>query len=89
MRLSVVIPVYNEELTLEVLLGKVLTAPLPEEVQALEIVVVDDCSRDQTWSILEAWQQGVRDDGPSVEVSRHRHCCQATSKPNKRAPHRA
>ena len=73
MRLSVVIPVYNEELTLEVLLGKVLTAPLPEEVHALEIVVVDDCSRDQTWSILEAWQQGARDDGLSVEVTRHRH----------------
>jgi glycosyltransferase involved in cell wall biosynthesis len=73
MRLSVVIPVYNEEVTLEVLLGKVLAAPLQDVVDALEIVVVDDCSHDQTWSVLEAWQPQARDDGRPVEVTRHRH----------------
>ena len=73
MRLSVVIPVYNEESTLEVLLGKVLAAPLPDAVDGLEIVVVDDCSGDQTWSVLEAWQPQIRDDARLVEVTRHRH----------------
>lgn len=73
MRLSVVIPVYNEEVTLDVLLDKVVAAPLQDAVDGLEIVVVDDCSHDQTWSVLEAWQPGARDDGRSVEVTRHRH----------------
>jgi len=73
MQLSVVIPVYNEEATLEVLLGKVLAAPLQDAVDALEIVVVDDCSHDQTWSALEGWQPLARDDGRPVEVTRHRH----------------
>ena len=73
MRLSVVIPVYNEESTIEVLLGKVLTAPLPDAIDVLEIVVVDDCSGDQTWSVLEAWQPQIRDDARLVEVTRHRH----------------
>jgi glycosyltransferase involved in cell wall biosynthesis len=73
MQLSVVIPVYNEEATLEVLLGQVLAAPLQDAVDALEIVVVDDCSHDQTWSVLEAWRPGAREDGRPVEVMRHRH----------------
>ncbi len=73
MRLSVVIPVYNEETTLEVLLGKVVAAPLQDAVDGLEIVVVDDCSDDRTWSVLESWRPRTRDDGRSVEVTRHRH----------------
>jgi len=73
MRLSVVIPVYNEEVTLDVLLGKVLAAPLQDAVDGLEIVVIDDCSHDRTWSVLEAWQPRAREDGRPVEISRHRH----------------
>jgi len=73
MRLSVVIPVFNEEATLEVLLDKVQTAPLPDAVEALEIVVVDDCSGDRTWSVLEAWKSTARQDGRPLEVTRHRH----------------
>ena len=38
---SVVIPVYNEERTVEVLLRRVLAAPLPGELDR-EVVVVDD-----------------------------------------------
>jgi len=73
MRLSVVIPVYNEEVTLDVLLDKVQAAPLPDAVDSLEIVVVDDCSHDRTWSVLDAWQLRARDDGRSSEITRHRH----------------
>jgi len=73
MRLSVVIPVFNEESTLEVLLEKVQAAGLPDVVRALEIVIVDDCSSDQTWSVLEAWHPEARNDGLPVEVARHRH----------------
>jgi len=73
LRLSVVIPVYNEETTLAVLLDKVAAAPLPEAVAELEMVVVDDRSTDGTWQALEKWQPVPRDDGRSVALARHRH----------------
>ena len=46
-KLSVVIPVYNEERTVAVLLDAVLAAPLPDGVER-ELVVVDDGSTDGT-----------------------------------------
>jgi glycosyltransferase involved in cell wall biosynthesis len=49
MRLSVVIPVYNEEATIEKLVDAVLLAPYPEK----EIIIVDDCSDDGTREIIE------------------------------------
>ncbi len=42
-RLSVVIPVYNEESTLPVIVQKLLKIPY-----LLEIIIVDDCSTDGT-----------------------------------------
>ena len=47
LKLSVVIPAYNEKSTVERLLERVADAPLPEQVE-LEIVVVDDGSSDGT-----------------------------------------
>jgi len=73
MKLSVVIPVFNEEATVVELLSKVSSAPLPETVGELEIVVVDDCSSDDTWAAIERWQLPDRDDGRLLEGSRHRH----------------
>lgn len=46
--LSVVVPVYNEELTLALIVDKLLRLP-----QLLEIVIVDDCSTDKTGEILK------------------------------------
>jgi glycosyltransferase involved in cell wall biosynthesis len=51
MKLSVVIPVYNEERWVEKLLGRVLGADCCG--CELEIVVVDDCSKDRSWEILQ------------------------------------
>ncbi len=45
--LSIVIPVYNEELTLATLMEAVLAAPLPAGIDR-ELVVVDDASTDAT-----------------------------------------
>ena len=73
MKLSVVIPVFNEEATLAELLRKVSAAPLPEAVGEIEMVVVDDCSSDGTWTEIERWQPPDREDGRPFEVSRHRH----------------
>jgi glycosyltransferase involved in cell wall biosynthesis len=47
MKLSVVMPVYNEEKTVEAILSRVLEAP-----GLLEIIVVDDASTDQTAQVL-------------------------------------
>lgn len=51
MKVSVIIPVYNEFRTLEQVLARVLQAPLPEGCSK-EIVVIDDGSTDGTGRIL-------------------------------------
>ena len=73
MRLTVVVPVYNERATLAALLDRVASAPLPEAVGSLEIVAVDDASTDGSWDVLEAWGPTARDDGHPVEIRRGRH----------------
>src|SRR5215468_4490789 len=52
MRLSVLIPVYNERAVAEKSLRLVLAAPVPDGVER-ELVVVDDCSTDGTSDILK------------------------------------
>jgi glycosyltransferase involved in cell wall biosynthesis len=49
MKLTVVIPCYNEERTLRALVDAVLRSPYAPS----EIIIVDDCSRDGTRAILE------------------------------------
>jgi glycosyltransferase involved in cell wall biosynthesis len=60
MKLTVVMPVYNEERTVEAILARVLQAP-----DLLEIIVVDDASTDQTAQAL------ARVADPRVRVTRH------------------
>ena len=48
MKISIVIPCYNEAETIEAIVQAVLAAPLPN----LEIIIVDDCSTDGTKEIL-------------------------------------
>ncbi len=55
-RLSVIVPVYNEVGTVRTLLGRVLAVPIPKEV-----IVVDDCSRDGTRAVLEAFRADTPD----------------------------
>ena len=46
--LSVVVPAFNEEATIQEVLKQVL-----EQKPVLEVVVVDDASRDKTWEVLQ------------------------------------
>ncbi len=52
MRISVVVPVYNEEETVAQVLEALARVPLD-----LEVIVVDDASTDRTWEILQALRQ--------------------------------
>ena len=63
-RLSVLIPAYNEETTIRAIIERVLAVPGVHEV-----VVVDDCSTDGTAAALADL------DGPSVRVFRHPENC--------------
>ena len=53
MKLSVLMPVFNEKGTLDDILDRIVAAPLPGDM-TMEIVCVDDCSTDGSWDILQA-----------------------------------
>lgn len=66
MKLSILIPVYNERTVVERSLSQVLTAPLPENMER-ELVIVDDCSTDGTSDILQRLADGF----PQIRLFRH------------------
>jgi glycosyltransferase involved in cell wall biosynthesis len=49
MKLSILMPVYNEARTLPIILKRVLDAPIDLEI---EVLAVDDASTDRSWDIL-------------------------------------
>jgi glycosyltransferase involved in cell wall biosynthesis len=54
MKTSIVIPCYNERATVKTLLTQVVKAPYPAGVSGVEILVIDDVSKDGTRDILRA-----------------------------------
>lgn len=52
MRVSIIVPVYNEETTVAHVLAELARVPLD-----MEVIVVDDASTDKTWSILQEVRQ--------------------------------
>lgn len=68
MKLSILMPVYNERTVVERCISLVLAAPLPETMDR-ELVIIDDCSTDGTWEIL----QRLADTFPQIQLHRHEH----------------
>jgi len=66
MKLSILMPVYNERTVVERCISLVLTAPLPESMER-ELVIVDDCSTDGTFSILERMAASF----PQISLYKH------------------
>ena len=74
MRLSIIMPVYNERATLEEIVQRVRAVDLTVDREGInplirgpmtlerEIIIVDDGSTDGTRAILEEWQQAQPDD---------------------------
>jgi glycosyltransferase involved in cell wall biosynthesis len=60
--LTVLIPVYNEERTIDELLRRVAAGPYPDK----EVIVIDDGSSDATPRLLEPWA-----DRPGFRILRH------------------
>jgi glycosyltransferase involved in cell wall biosynthesis len=66
MKLSILMPVYNERTVVERCISLVLTAPLPESMER-ELVIVDDCSTDGSYEILERLAEAF----PQIRLYRH------------------
>lgn len=61
-KLSVVVPAYNEEGTVAHVIAKLLLVP-----SLLEIIVVDDASKDQTFAVVQNLQRSI----PQLRLLRH------------------
>ncbi|MFN4286016.1 MAG: glycosyltransferase family 2 protein [Lacibacter sp.] len=55
-KLSIIIPAYNEARTIHLILEKIAAVQLTNGIEK-EVIVVDDCSTDDTVGALEAFQQ--------------------------------
>ncbi len=53
MKLSVVIPAYNEAATIHRILDKVIAVEFEDKTVQLELIIVDDCSNDNTPQAIE------------------------------------
>ncbi|MDI9863833.1 glycosyltransferase family 2 protein [Flectobacillus longus] len=67
-KLSVVIPAYNEEKTIKSVLTKLSTVELIENIQ-MELLVVNDCSKDNTEKEVESFIK----ENPSVDIKYFKH----------------
>lgn len=56
-KLSVIVPVYNEQNTIDEILKRIVSVSLPG--WSKEIIVVDDGSTDRTKTILKSWEKKV------------------------------
>lgn len=67
-KLTVIVPAYNEEKTITNILNKLHSVQLSNQI-AKEIIVVNDCSKDQTEQMVQQFVQ----QNPDCHLTYHRH----------------
>lgn len=65
-KLSIIIPVYNEEKTIHLILDKIKKVELLSNI-AKELIIVDDCSTDNSLLVLKEYQSNNTDMDISIE----------------------
>ena len=68
MKLSIIIPLYNEEGTILEVLNKYNVIEFPKTVEYKEIIIVDDCSTDNSFSLVE---NNIRNFSINIKIFRH------------------
>lgn len=66
MKLSLLVPVYNEEKTLDAIFSRVFELEKSPLIDELEIIAVDDCSKDNSLNLLKKYES----DG-KIKLFRH------------------
>jgi len=66
MKLSVLIPIHNEEATLQTILQRVAELKSQAVIDSLEIIAVDDCSTDKSLEILNNFKKSNK-----IKIIRH------------------
>jgi glycosyltransferase involved in cell wall biosynthesis len=61
MFLSIIIPLYNEEFTVCTLIDKLLESNINEVVDQFEIIIIDDCSTDNSFNVVSEYAKDKSD----------------------------
>jgi len=67
MKLSIIIPLFNEQNHISDVLSKVMSVALPEFVSTYEIIIVDDCSTDASHQTVNRFIKEI----PHIKLLRH------------------
>jgi glycosyltransferase involved in cell wall biosynthesis len=65
--LSIIIPLYNEETLIASVVSKIQEIRLPDYVKEYEIIIVDDCSTDESFRVASILSKSA----PNVSIYRH------------------
>lgn len=53
MRLSIIIPLYNEQKDIIIVLNQLLEIEFPKFLESIEFIIVDDCSTDDSYNVVQ------------------------------------
>ncbi len=67
MKLSIIVPLFNEADSVIEILNKVVNVSYPSFIESIEIVVVDDCSTDNSFKVVSEYSGSQ----PRVKVFQH------------------
>ncbi|MBC7439412.1 MAG: glycosyltransferase family 2 protein [Flavobacterium sp.] len=67
-KLSIIIPVFNEEKTIHLILNKIKAVEMYNEIQK-EIIIIDDCSTDNSLRVTENYKN--ENSGLEIQILKH------------------